>query len=172
MHEKNETLRSHRNLQPLQLRRNRHCSSFLRVFVGNDAAIFKSGRCHEKRRALRTASTPSTLPGGLSSTLSSALSHHRSTQCNQPYENEQKCYYSPHFPLHSFYSSWQKKICRDRFYLSLCSHEMEKEPRTSLGSSALSVQSAAHDRIRRLHVIEFGAIPLEYPPYCGCSAFL
>jgi hypothetical protein len=130
MHEQNETLRSHRNLQPLQLRRNRHCSSFLRVFVGNDAAIFKSGRCHEKRRALRTASTPSTLPGGLSSTLSSALSHHRSTQCDQRYENEQNCYYSPHFPLHSFYSSWQKKFA-ERFYLSLCSHEMEKEPRTS-----------------------------------------
>src|SRR5215470_3492937 len=119
MHEQNETLRSHRNLQPLQLRRNRHCSSFLRVFVGNDAAIFKSGGCHEKRRALRTAcTTPSTLPGGLSSTLSSALSHHRSTQCNQRYENEQNCY-SPHFPLHSFYSSLAEKICREILLVSL-----------------------------------------------------
>src|SRR5215510_885467 len=120
MHEQNETLRSHRNLQPLQLRRNRHCSSFLRLFVGNDATIFKSGRCHEKRWCLRTASTTtSALAGALSSTLSSALSHHRSTQRNQRYENEQNCYYSHHFPLHSFYSPGQKKFA-ERFYLSLC----------------------------------------------------
>src|SRR5262249_47966415 len=120
----------------------------------------------------RTAcTTPSTLPGGLSSTLSSALSHHRSTQCNQRYENEQNCYYSPHFPLHSFYSSWQKKFA-ERDSTCLFVAMKWKKSRGHRGSSALSVQSAAHDRIRRLHVIEFGAIPLEYPPYCGCSAFL
>src|SRR5262245_18702748 len=101
MHEQNETLRSHRNLQPLQLGRNRHCSSFLRVFVGNDGAVFKSGRRHQKRRRLRTAPRTSTLAGALST---STLGHDGSTQRNQSYENEQNCYCSHHFPLHTFYS--------------------------------------------------------------------
>src|SRR5215510_6388067 len=105
MHEQDETLRSHRNLQPLQLGRNRDCASFLCVFVGNDAAVFKSGRRHQKRRRLRTAPPTSTLATALPSALStSALSHDGSTQRNQSYENEQNCYYSHHFPLHSFYS--------------------------------------------------------------------
>src|ERR1051325_2034795 len=94
MQQQNERLRTHRNLRPFQLRVYGHRAGLLRVFVGNDAAVFECGRRHEKRWRLRTtacsaAATPAsltapatlaaaaTLTAALPSALPSALRNRR-----------------------------------------------------------------------------------------------
>jgi hypothetical protein len=102
MHQQNKALRAHWNLRELQFGRDRHRTGFLRVFVRNDAAIFKRRCCHEKWRRLGTSSTAAASltaarPASITATTlttclaAALLSHERSRHRYQCYEKKQNC---------------------------------------------------------------------------------
>ncbi len=72
-----ETLRAHRHLRPLELRRDSHRTGRLRVLVWNHAAIFEGRRRHDQWRRLGPAST-----GRLSAACGTTL--RRLRDCRSP----------------------------------------------------------------------------------------